>query len=110
MSDQAIQLTIFALVLSAIAVITYIKCAGQGRQSANSNREYFLAGGGLSWVFVAGSITLTNLSTDQLVGMNGNQMLLLAIWELADLLAYWYWLRFFYRFITAITAPPLRNY
>ena len=83
MSEQAIQLTIFALVLSAIALITYIKCAGQGRQSANSNREYFLAGGGLSWVFVAGSITLTNLSTDQLVGMNGNQMLLLAIWELA---------------------------
>ena len=83
MSDQTIQLTIFALVLSAIAVITYIKCAGQSRQSANSNREYFLAGGGLSWVFVAGSITLTNLSTDQLVGMNGNQMLLLAIWELA---------------------------
>ena len=34
-------------------------------------------------MFVAGSITLTNLSTDQLVGMNGNQMLLLAIWELA---------------------------
>ena len=83
MSEQAIQLTIFAVVLSAIAVITYIKCAGQGRQSANSNREYFLAGGGLTWVFVAGSITLTNLSTDQLVGMNGNQMLLLAIWELA---------------------------
>ena len=83
MSEQAIQLTIFAVVLSAIALITYIKCVGQGRQSANSNREYFLAGGGLSWVFVAGSITLTNLSTDQLVGMNGNQMLLLAIWELA---------------------------
>lgn len=83
MSEQAIQLTIFAVVLSTIALITYIKCAGQGRQSANSNREYFLAGGGLSWVFVAGSITLTNLSTDQLVGMNGNQMLLLAIWELA---------------------------
>ncbi|MEC7993857.1 MAG: SLC5 family protein, partial [Pseudomonadota bacterium] len=32
---------------------------------------------------VAGSITLTNLSTDQLVGMNGNQMVLLAWWELA---------------------------
>ena len=83
MSEQAIQLTIFAVVLAAIALITYIKCAGQNRQAMNSNREYFLAGGGLSWVFVAGSITLTNLSTDQLVGMNGNQMLLLAIWELA---------------------------
>ena len=33
--------------------------------------------------FVAGSITLTNLSTEQLVGMNGNQMFLLAWWELA---------------------------
>ena len=43
----------------------------------------FLAGKGLSWVVVAGSITLTNLSTDQLVGMNGNQMVLLAWWELA---------------------------
>ena len=32
-------------------------------------------------MFVAGSITLTNLSTDQLVGMNGNQMALLAWWE-----------------------------
>ena len=42
----------------------------------------FLAGGGLSWVFVAGAITLTNLSTDQLVGMNGNQMALLAWWEI----------------------------
>ena len=42
----------------------------------------FLAGGSLGWIFVAGSITLTNLSTDQLVGMNGNQMILLAWWEL----------------------------
>jgi SSS family solute:Na+ symporter len=37
----------------------------------------------LAWYFVAGSITLTNLSTDQLVSMNGNQMLLIAWWELA---------------------------
>ncbi len=42
----------------------------------------FLAGGGLTWLFVAGSITLTNLSTEQLVGMNGNQMMLLAWWEI----------------------------
>jgi solute:Na+ symporter, SSS family len=48
-----------------------------------SSRDVYLAGGKLSWLFVAGSITLTNLSTDQLVGMNGNQMLLLAWWEIA---------------------------
>jgi SSS family solute:Na+ symporter len=54
-----------------------------GGRSTDSNREFFLAGGNLTWPFVAGSITLTNLSTDQLVGMNGNQMLLLAWWELS---------------------------
>ena len=48
-----------------------------------SKKDVYLAGGQLSWLFVAGSITLTNLSTDQLVGMNGNQMLLLAWWEIA---------------------------
>jgi len=47
------------------------------------NVDYFLANGGLAWYFVAGSITLTNLSTDQLVSMNGNQMLLIVWWELA---------------------------
>ena len=52
-------------------------------RSTNSNREFFLAGGGLTWPFIAGSITLTNLSTEQLVGMNGNQMLLLAWWEIS---------------------------
>ena len=83
MSEQTIQLVVFCIVLGAIALITYIKCSGQNRHSADSNKEYFLAGGGLTWIFVAGSITLTNLSTDQLVGMNGNQMMLLAIWELA---------------------------
>ena len=83
MNEQTIQLAVFCLVLGAIALITYIKCTGQNRHSTDSNKEYFLAGGGLTWVFVAGSITLTNLSTDQLVGMNGNQMMLLALWELA---------------------------
>ncbi|WP_296721070.1 sodium/solute symporter [Erythrobacter sp.] len=55
------------------------------RRSAHdgSRKDVYLAGGKLSWLFVAGSITLTNLSTDQLVGMNGNQMLLLAWWEIA---------------------------
>ncbi|MBC7520338.1 MAG: SLC5 family protein [Sandarakinorhabdus sp.] len=60
------------------------RAAGEtGGRSTNSHREFFLAGGGLKWPFIAGSITLTNLSTEQLVGMNGNQMLLLAWWELS---------------------------
>jgi SSS family solute:Na+ symporter len=52
-------------------------------QHDGSRKDIYLAGGKLSWLFVAGAITLTNLSTDQLVGMNGNQMLLLAWWEIS---------------------------
>jgi solute:Na+ symporter, SSS family len=58
--------------------MTYLKVHGQGSGRDGNSKEVFLAGGGLSWLFVAGSITLTNLSTEQLVGTNGNQMLLLA--------------------------------
>jgi solute:Na+ symporter, SSS family len=83
MSDNMIQLAMFILVSALIGGLTYVKCRGQRRDQNSQNKEFFLAGGGLSWIFVAGSITLTNLSTDQLVGMNGNQMMLLVWWELA---------------------------
>lgn len=83
MDLQTVQLAVFFGVTALIGLATYLKCRGTRTHSADSNKEYFLAGGGLSWIFVAGSITLTNLSTDQLVGMNGNQMALLAWWELA---------------------------
>lgn len=82
MELQTIQVAVFVAFTALIALATYLKCRG-GRTNADSNKDYFLAGGGLSWIFVAGSITLTNLSTDQLVGMNGNQMALLAWWEFA---------------------------
>jgi len=83
MTDNIIQFSIFAFVTALIGLLTYLKCRGHGHSKQSQNKEYFLAGGGLSWMFVAGSITLTNLSTDQLVGMNGNQMALLAWWEFA---------------------------
>ncbi|MER2490775.1 SLC5 family protein [Catenovulum sediminis] len=81
MSNSMLQLSVFLFITALIAFLTYLKCAGHGRSAKDSNKEYFLAGGGLSWTFIAGSITLTNLSTDQLIGMNGNQMALLAWWE-----------------------------
>jgi SSS family solute:Na+ symporter len=77
-----LQFLVFVLITGGIAALTYWQCRGAPR-SKDDNAEYFLAGRTLAWYFVAGSITLTNLSTDQLVGMNGNQMLLLAWWELA---------------------------
>ena len=80
---EQLQMLVFAAITGGIGWLTYRKCRHAAARSSDSNKEYFLASGGLSWFFVAGSITLTNLSTDQLVGMNGNQMLLLAWWELA---------------------------
>ena len=78
------QVGIFVIITSLIGFFTWLKCRAPSTvHSTDANKEQFLAGGGLSWIFVAGSITLTNLSTDQLVGMNGNQMVLLAWWELA---------------------------
>ena len=82
MELQALQISVFFAITALIGLATWWKCRGE-RKSADGNNEYFLAGGGLSWIFVAGSITLTNLSTDQLVGMNGSQMALLAWWELS---------------------------
>ncbi|NNC36953.1 MAG: SLC5 family protein [Acidimicrobiales bacterium] len=82
MDLQLSQILVFVGLTALIAAVTIWVCARAGT-SRDSEKEYFLAGGGLKWYFVAGSITLTNLSTDQLVGMNGNQMALLAWWELA---------------------------
>ncbi|MBU2876675.1 MULTISPECIES: SLC5 family protein [Aliiglaciecola] len=81
MTVNLIQIGVFLFVTLLIAFLTYLQCRGKGHTTADQSKEYFLAGGGLAWYFVAGSITLTNLSTDQLVGMNGNQMALLALWE-----------------------------
>ncbi len=83
--SSALQIAIFFALTALIALLTYWKVHGKGAartSEAGTTREVFLAGGGLTWLFVAGSITLTNLSTEQLVGMNGNQMLLLAWWEI----------------------------
>jgi len=87
MEMQSIQIAVFILISALIGVATFLKCHAAKKSEDHSvtgeNKEVFLAGGGLSWIFVAGSITLTNLSTDQLVGMNGNQMALLVWWEFA---------------------------
>lgn len=87
LSLDPLQIIVFFGLTALIGGLTWWQCSGgRARGSAeeeNSAHDYFLAGNGLPWFFVAGSITLTNLSTDQLVGMNGNQMLLLAWWELA---------------------------
>ena len=83
MTSDTIQWAVFAGLTLVMALATWWQVGRMGGRSTDSNSEFFLAGRNLTWPFVAGSITLTNLSTDQLVGMNGNQMLLLAWWELS---------------------------
>lgn len=78
-----LQVGIFAALTLAIGLLTWWRVAAMKKTATDDESEYFLAGRSLGWILVAGSITLTNLSTDQLVGMNGNQMALLAWWELA---------------------------
>lgn len=82
-ASSAMQIAVFAMLTILIAAATYWKVRSGPKADKGSRKDVFLAGGALTWPFVAGSITLTNLSTDQLVGMNGNQMLLLAWWEIA---------------------------
>ena len=82
-AGSMLQIAICVVLTALVALATWIFVRGSRTRHDGSGKDVFLAGGGLSWVFVAGSITLTNLSTDQLVGMNGNQMLLLAWWEIA---------------------------
>jgi solute:Na+ symporter, SSS family len=84
--SSVLQIAIFFGLTALIAALTYWKVHGAGARVTSgetAEKELFLAGGGLTWLFVAGSITLTNLSTEQLVGMNGNQMFLLAWWEIS---------------------------
>ncbi|MFM7348701.1 MAG: sodium:solute symporter family transporter [Erythrobacter sp.] len=76
-----VQIAVGLGVTLAIALATWATVRRSGHDG--SRKDVYLAGGKLNWLFVAGAITLTNLSTDQLVGMNGNQMLLLAWWEIS---------------------------
>ncbi|WP_435874153.1 sodium:solute symporter family transporter [Rossellomorea vietnamensis] len=52
--------------MGLVAWISYIKTKG----SVNDSDGYFLSGRGLTGTFIAGSLLLTNLSAEQLVGLN----------------------------------------
>lgn len=109
-----LQILVFSALTLLIAGLTWWKCrkpAGSG----NEARDYFLAGKSLTWVYVAGSLTLTNINTDTLVGWNGNQMLMVVWWELFGvaglLLLAHVFLPFYYKYdCTTVTELLERNY
>ncbi|MEZ5456578.1 MAG: solute:sodium symporter family transporter [Lysobacteraceae bacterium] len=80
MHAGTLQWAVFLGLTTLVAGLTWWRCRVASHDS-QATREFFLAGGGLSWVFVAGSLLLTNISAEQIVGMNGAQMLLVAWWE-----------------------------
>ena len=70
MSTSDILQTIVSCIffMGLVAWISYQKTKGQ----TQSKDGYFLAGRSLSGIFIAGSLLLTNLSAEQLVGLNGS--------------------------------------
>ena len=58
----------FLFFTALVAVISAVKTRGD---QLDTNDGYFLAGRGLPGLVIAGSLLLTNLSAEQLVGTNG---------------------------------------
>ena len=54
--------------MALVGWIAYVKTRGE----VDTQDGYFLAGRGLTGTFIAGSLLLTNLSAEQLIGLNGS--------------------------------------
>ena len=67
---NTISIISFILATASVAVLTYTIVIHMKR-SDDPTEEYFTGGRALTWPVVAGSLLLTNLSTEQLVGLNG---------------------------------------
>ena len=65
-----ISIISFILATGGVAFFTY-RIVHRMKKSDNATEEYFTGGRALTWPIVAGSLLLTNLSTEQLVGLNG---------------------------------------
>ena len=61
-------------IATCVAVMTLVALASwrSARGASDSRDSYFLAGRGLGATFIAGSLLLTNLSAEQMVGLNGS--------------------------------------
>ncbi len=85
--EYALTLGSFVLFTAGVALVTYFATR---RQDRGSTAGYFLAGRSLTFPFIAGSLLLTNLSTEQMVGLNGSAFtdgLAVMAWEVVAVLA-----------------------
>lgn len=77
----------FLLFTGAVALLTYLITR---RDERRTNEGYFLAGRSLTYPFIAASLLLTNLSTEQMVGLNGDAFsygLSVMAWEVVAVVA-----------------------
>lgn len=77
----------FLFFTGLVALLTFLITR---KQDHSSTGGYFLAGRSLTFPLIAGSLLLTNLSTEQMVGLNGAAFtdgLSVMVWEVAAVLA-----------------------
>ena len=67
-SDILFTLTSCIAIMALVAWVSWYKTRG----TTETREGYFLAGRGLGATFIAGSLLLTNLSAEQLIGLNGS--------------------------------------
>ena len=75
------QIVTFIGFTALVAIISYLKTKNTDEKSSDG---YFLGGRSLTGVVIAGSLLLTNLSTEQIVGLNGaafKEGILVMAWE-----------------------------
>ena len=85
--NVALTLGSFVFFTALVAVLTWWKSRGG---DSGSNDGFFLAGRSLTFPFIAASLLLTNLSTEQLVGLNGQGFttgLAVMMWEVVGVIA-----------------------
>jgi solute:Na+ symporter, SSS family len=107
-----VQFLIFIGLTALVAGLTWWRCRA-APTDGNAAREHFLAGGTLAWPYIAGSLLLTNISAEQLVGMNGAQQWITAWWEFGAagglLVLAWVLIPLYYRYQCTTTTELLEK-
>ena len=86
-SNLVITLLSFLLFTGGVAFFTWYNLR---RTNLNSSTGYFLGGRSLTGVVIAGSMLLTNISSEHLIGMNGNSYVngfIVIAWEVTSSIA-----------------------
>ncbi len=102
-----ISIISFVLFTGLVALGTYLICR---KRESSSQDGFFLAGRSLTFPVIAGSLLLTNLSTEQMVGLNGSAFkegMAVIAWEVVAvvalvLMALWFLPKFLKAGITTV--------